>query len=262
MATTNKGFNSFVSRIKTTGMAKESHFICDIRPPAGMVPAAPIAESVPFYVDSVNLPELALATETVKDYGLNREVVYDKMYGSVTMTFYCDQHMSIKKFFDDWVGLSIVSNGGVFNYRDQYVSDLVIHTVNQQIEEAYSVTLRNAFPKILDDTNMSASSKSLTKFRVQFTFDAWESYQSAIEYVGEDNVNNDNLRRSIGLLKLITSGANKDAIKSMVTNVGTRKLYDLIGKAGKNDGVAKRIDDIIGNSGVGDVLGKLEGIIL
>ena len=105
----------FISLIKKGGVAKEQHFRCEITPPPMLMSKSiNMANKLEFYIERVQLPELALATTTTKDNGLNREVVYDKMYGVIAPVFICDQDMEVKRFFDAWVGGVCKNIGGVF----------------------------------------------------------------------------------------------------------------------------------------------------
>ena len=259
-------FNQFLSTIKRNGVARASHFFCNILPPQCMieVPVNTI-DIIPFYVESVNMPEMSLATQAVKDAGLTREVVVDKYYGTCTMTFHCDSNMSIKMFFDEWLRSTVKHKGGVFLYPDSYTSEvLTVYHVDVAKNVTYLVNLNNVYPKLVDDVQLVSESKNLISFRVQFVCESWDSYQidvndptAALAKDGRDNI-----RRAWDLVQLIRTGANKDAIKSAVINVGTRKLYDIIGKTGLDNRVATSIDSILGKTGVGDALKSVEGIFL
>lgn len=259
-------FNQFLSTIKRNGVARASHFFCNILPPQCMV-GVPVntIDIIPFYVESVNMPEMSLATQAVKDAGLTREVVVDKYYGTCTMTFHCDSNMSIKMFFDEWLRSTVKHKGGVFLYPDSYTSEvLTVYHVDVAKNVTYLVNLNNVYPKLVDDIQLVSESKGLISFRVQFVCESWDSYQidvnDATAALAKDG--RDNIRRAWNLVQLIRTGANKDAIKSAVINVGTRKLYDIIGKTGLDNRVATSIDSILGKTGVGDALKSVEGIFL
>lgn len=220
---------------------------------------------IPFYVESVNMPEMSLATQAVKDAGLTREVVVDKYYGTCTMTFLCDSNMSIKMFFDEWLRATVKYKGGIFLYPDAYTSEvLTVYHIDVSKNVTYLVNMNNVYPKLVDDIQLVSESKGLISFRVQFVCESWDSYQidanDPTTPLPQDS--RDNIRRAWNLVQLIRTGANKDAIKSAVINVGTRKLYDIIGKTGLDNRVATSINDILGNTGIGGALKSVEGIFL
>lgn len=258
-------FNSFVSTIKRNGVARASNFFCNILPPQSLmgVPAT-IRDIIPFYVDAVNIPEISLSTRSIKDYGLNREVVVDKNYGTCTMTFHADSNMSIKMFFDEWLRSTIVRKGGIFAYPETYTAEtLQVYHLDVAKNATYIINMNNVYPKIVDDIQMSNESKGLMTFRVQFVYESWDSYQvDATDPNIALQAGGDNIRRAWNLIQLIRTGANKDAIKSAVINVGARKIYDIIGSTGIDARVSKSIDEIIGNSGAGDILKSVSGIFI
>ena len=259
-------FNQFVSTIKRNGVARSSHFFCNILPPQCMI-GVPVntIDIVPFYIESVNMPEMSLATQSVKDTGVTREVVVDKYYGTCTMTFHCDSNMSIKMFFDEWLRASVKQKGGVFLYPESYTAEfMTVFHVDVAKNVTYLVNLNNVYPKLVDDIQLVSDSKSLISFRVQFVCESWDSYQINVNDPTAALVKDgrDNIRRAMGLVQLIRAGANRDGIKSALINVGTRKLYDILGKSGLDSRVAKSVDGILGKAGIGDALKSVEGIFL
>ena len=276
-----KDFQQFVSVIKRNGIAKATHFFCDITPPPFMITTASTAVQtiIPFYVESTNIPEFSLFTQTVKEAGLNREAVYDKSYGSVTLNLYSDMDMTVKKFFDDWTMSAVMKTGGKFMYPSQYIAEsLPIYIVNPAGSPTYFVILRNVYPKLVNDISLSSSApNSAIRFSVMFTYESWESYQfsTAVELSptpGSVNITGNSgtavsnktpdLSRAWNFIQLVRTGANKDALRSMLINVGTRKIFDVLGRTGTDARIARAADNIIGKSGLGNVLGALDGIIL
>jgi hypothetical protein len=233
---------------------------------------------IPFYVESVNLPEMTLATKPIKDAGLTREVVVDKLYGTCTMTFHSDSDMNIKMFFDEWLRSTVMYTGGVFTYPDSYTAEtLTIYHTDAAKNVTYVVNMNNVYPKVVDDVSLSSQDKSLITFRVLFVYDSWMSFQVDMndpnagipDQVGADpnarglltpakERSRDNLRRAWNLVQLVRAGANKDAVKSAVINIGTRKIAGIIGKNKYDQSAANSIDQLLG-AGSG-ILEKIDGI--
>ena len=256
-------FDQFVSTIKRNGVAKQSHYFCAIVPPTDMLQTATtVVNLLPFYVENVNLPEVSLLTQPIKDYGVTREAVYDKQYGVVTATFFCDQNMTIKKFFDDWVSGVVIDNGGIFKYPNQYRAEtLQIFVVDNSKDKTYTVTLKNVYPKIVDDVNLSSGAKDHLSFRVQFVYESW--YSEQYQTFNPDGVipgeQYTNLKTIFDVISLVRTGANKDAIKSSIINIGTRKVLDLLGTSSAVADIGKKVDSLLGGSGVSGALGALKG---
>lgn len=253
--------SNFTSVIKRNGIAKESHYFCGIEPPRFMAQTTTkVLEAIPFYVESLIMPEIALITNTVKDFGLNREAVYDKAYGTTVMTFFSDQNMTIKKFFDDWVSSIVMTKGGRFMYPDQYYAEQMnLLIIDNTKNSTYIVTLKNVYPKIVDNMSLRSDGRGFLSFRVEFVYDSWESYQISRTDPDASIPGNPltNLRRVFNLINLVRTGMNKDGLKSLLINVGTKKIYDIVGKSGVVESIAGKADAIVGKTGLGNVLGKV-----
>jgi len=245
-------FNQFVSHIKNSGLAKQSHYVVEMIPPPFMATSdLSLVAKIPFYCEQTSFPEFALLTQTVKDAGLNREVVYDKAYGNVNMTFICDQEMLIKKFFDTWMEKIVVSKGGVFAYPDDYtVPSLTIGQLSQADNTVYIVELQNVYPKLVNDIQLSAQSRSYSNFIVSFTYSSWSSYSIAIpdaltEVVPTQGVQvgtgsdpfatrksepKTGVRQLWDIIKFVRTGSTKQALVSSVLGATIEKLQNVVGK--------------------------------
>lgn len=173
--------NTFIQTIKNNGVAKPSHFMVDFALPPFMMGDGSVEQStlsmVKLFCEGAAFPEMALATATIKDFGVNREVVYDKMYGQLPLTFICDQGMYIKQFFDAWIQSIAPYRGGLFTYPDRYTAKtLTIYQLDAAKRPVYGVTFHNIYPKIVNDVQLSASAKDYNRFQVMFTYERWESY--------------------------------------------------------------------------------------
>lgn len=174
--TPKKGFNSFVAEVKNRGVAKQYNYLVEIVPPPCLIPSANTSNLIRLFCDQIMFPEMALATVTLKDYGLNREAVYDKMYGTVTASFLCDQDMIIKDFFDAWISSAVSRKNGVFQYPNRYISHQIrIHQLNAAKTIVYTVVLNRVTLKIVNDIMLSSSAKDVSRFQVQFAYESWDS---------------------------------------------------------------------------------------
>lgn len=258
--------SKFSAAIKKNGVAKSSHFICDIAPPRFMIQSTGTfaKETIPFYVQTAAVPEIALLTQGVNDTGLTREVVYDKGYGELTLSFFCDQNMMIKAFFDAWIHTVVHSKYGKFMYPESYYAEnLHINILDSAKNTSYIVSLKNAYPKIVDDIVLSSDSKAPISFRVRFVYESWWATQT--QTYDPDlplGANTTNSGRAWDLLNLIRSGANKDGLKSMIVNTGVRKIYDILGKTGLDAKAAQKVNDVLNKTGAESAFERLKGIIL
>jgi hypothetical protein len=225
--------SKFASEINSRGVAKQSLFMVEIVPPPFY--STPIDESfIPLFCEQSQFPEIVMATATIKDNGINREAVYDKLYGNLSMLFACDQNMIIKSFFDRWSTGVVMSTGGVFAYPTEYTSPWInIHQLNNNMDVVYSVRIYNCYPKVVNDIILTASSKDYNRFQVSFAYEKWESITTVMtsEYIKEllstgnaDSVRRGSIKAAAGMMTgEYNNGSNN-------TNYSKYKLNSLQGR--------------------------------
>ncbi len=226
--------NRFTQEIKERGVAKSSNFVVQFMPPEFLDAPQSTLEIVSLLCEGTAFPEFALATSTIKDYGVNREVVYDKLYGTLPLTFICDQGMYIKQFFDTWIQGIAPYRGGLFEYPDKYTAPwIIINQLDAAKNVVYYVKLHHIYPKIVNDIQMSYGGREYSKFQVLFTYESWESG------IRQDDNISDSMRASKSLYNSYRDGiifATKP-----ISPVPVDAIYDLFGDA----------NDIIGGIGGG-----------
>ena len=250
-------FEQFLSTIRSDGVAKASHFFCEIQPPQFMTGNKQIIEKIPFYINSVNFPEFTLATATIMDNGLKREAVYDKLYGDIVMSFTCDQGMLIKKFFDDWTQFPVLSKGGRFSYSNRYIAEtMILCQVDALKNVVYFVVLNNIYPKLVDDINMNSSSRSLATFNVKFTYESWESYQYPMDEELEITINNYKSKNTVPknrvweFLHRYLNIPTLEGLQNQITGMATNRLKGLLGEKtySIDSRINQRINGILGQT--------------
>lgn len=254
---------NFIETIKTNGVAKPSHFVVEFSRPAFFFSESNVSTDtltmVKLFCEGAAFPEMALATSTIKDYGVNREVVYDKMYGQLPLTFICDQGMYIRQFFDAWIQAIAPYRGGLFEYPAMYTApSLTVYQLDAAKNKVYSVTFHNIYPKVLNDMQLNASSKDYHRFQVLFTYEHWESNvgmlsepvsEAMIAAKSRFNVYRDNI-----LLPTREVSKNPIDIAFELLEESTQFIDDIRNLPGQIGGV---VGDV-----VGDVLGtKVGGIV-
>lgn len=201
-------FNNFANIIKNLGVAKAYRFEIEFTTPKFMTEGKTTQETlntVLLLAESAQIPEFVLATNQIHDEGQSREIVYDKIYPPVVLTFICDGDMIIKKFFDTWAQGIMKNRHGTYRYKDQYTIDkLTIKQLNDAGEEVYRADLYEAYPKLVNDVVMSASAKDFNRCQVQFAYKYWESTLTPQPRPKEDK-----LKKAI---ETIGSGANSASI--------------------------------------------------
>jgi hypothetical protein len=162
--------SQFISQIKEGGLARQNSFSINITPPQGMSSMYREIGIVHMFCEQAVLPGIAMSTQVVKTYGENREIVFDRTFENVTLTFLVDSKMLVKKFFDEWVDIIIDPITRLAGYYDQYATKINILTHNVADDITYECELREAYPKSIQVINLDSNSKDVIKLSVVFAY--------------------------------------------------------------------------------------------
>jgi hypothetical protein len=120
--------------------------------------------------ESTSLPGISYGSQGVRVFGETREVVYDRIFDPITLTFYVDSDMKVKYFFDEWMGKIVDADTRSTNYYDSYVKDIDIFVQDTVNSDTYKVSLYEAFPKSVGAIQMDNNSRDVMKMSVTFQY--------------------------------------------------------------------------------------------
>ena len=163
----------FISEVKG-GVAKTNFFVVNLTIPESIHVIEPIKSKmnrIMLFCDQAQIPGLSFSTAQVRSFGEYKEVPYEKLYEPVTLSFYVDADMTVKKLFDEWVALIQDPTTRLFNYPKYYLTDKIDIIVNDaQDQNRYMVTLHKAYPKALAPIQLDYSQKDVIKLQVTLAY--------------------------------------------------------------------------------------------
>lgn len=158
----------FISEIKSNGLMRTSRYTV-------IIPSASVdSQSVSLFCEQASLPGLSYNTEPHVMIGESREVPYTRLFDTITMSFYVDTDMNVKRFFDDWQ--FSVQNPATrsFNYYKSYIKDIIVNVEDLEDNTKYSIKLFECYPKTVGTVQMDYASKDVMKLTVTFAYRYWE----------------------------------------------------------------------------------------
>jgi len=182
--------NEFISEVKS-GMAKTQFFTTQLKLPAALNNFEPIRSNmnkIILFCEQAQLPGLSFGTAQVRSYGEFKEVPYEKLFEPVTLSFYVDAEMVVKKLFDEWIGLVQDPKTRDFNYPSVYLTDTIDIIVSDiQDKDRYKVTLNKAYPKSVAPIQLDYAGKDVMKMQVTFTYQYATMTQLASSNTGKED---------------------------------------------------------------------------
>jgi hypothetical protein len=130
-------------------IARTNRFLVGVFPPSG------VGSFRSMYVESVDMPNMSIATE---DYELDGKPTIKIPYkrnpsGTVTLGIRLEESGKSRNIFKEWMDRIIVSNDNVNYYRDYFqniVGSVVIKQLDLSDKVKFGVTLINAYPINVD----------------------------------------------------------------------------------------------------------------
>jgi hypothetical protein len=173
--------NEFISNVKSEGLMRTSRFAVTFAPPPGMSTSnyTHNLRKILLYCDTVNLPGINLETTQAKTFGEFREMPFNKLFDNINISFYVDNSMTVKKMFDDWMGVIQNPTTRSMNYYSNYITDITIDVFDIKDRSRYQVVLYQCYPKALNPVQMDYAGKEVMKLNVSMNYKYWRSSASA-----------------------------------------------------------------------------------
>lgn len=157
--------NDFISEIKRGGLARQNRFTVDVggtNTTNGRI--------VQLFCEQAVLPSLSISSVGVKSYGESREVVYDRNFESITLTFLVDKNMEVKTYFDKWINTVIDPDTRNPGYYKDYIRNMSIAIQDTKDNDTYIVKLYEAYPKTISAVTLDYNSKDVMRIQVTFNY--------------------------------------------------------------------------------------------
>lgn len=170
--------NNFISEIsKNNGLARNNRFSILLTKPDFITMDNSSLQTLNLFCDTAQLPGININTNQVRVYGEIREVPYEISYEPVTLTFYVDNNLMVKKFFDEWLLGVNIGDSRNFRYYDEYAKSIQIDVEDLNDRSLYRVYLMEAYPKNVSAVSLDYASKDVMKLSVTFQYKYWRSEQ-------------------------------------------------------------------------------------
>lgn len=168
--------DNFIAKVTTTDLARNNKFEVLITPPRALESQLDNSKLVTLYCESSSLPQQTILTKfpRISGPGYPRPITSDFGGGGLPMSFYIDQQMDVKGFFDAWM-FSIVNPRSFFvSYQENYISQIEVRQLDNQFNVVYSIILQDAFPQSVNLLDLNMANQNQThKLLVNFAFRKW-----------------------------------------------------------------------------------------
>lgn len=169
---------NFISFVKTVGIPTASHYYIQISPNAAdALDGNAVTEELLMMIDQVDIPGLTILTTEIRSFGEITESPYGISYPPVNLSVYLDNKMTAKTFFDKWSNQVFNRQKRTSGYYRDYIRDVSILLTDKNSNTILKVTLRECFPKTINDVPLDFNNHEAVKMNVTLAFKWWEIEQ-------------------------------------------------------------------------------------
>jgi hypothetical protein len=172
--------SAFVSRISGKGLARTNRFrVIFVTPP--ITGNADDYRQISLNCEAAELPGRDLTTSDARIYGPTFKMPYMSNYNDVSFTFLCDASLVEKRVFDEWIAAINPQNSFDFEYRESYVSRVIIEQLTDDEVTAYSCELIEAYPIQVNAMPVTWGDDNFHRVTVTMTYRYWSETGSRDE---------------------------------------------------------------------------------
>jgi len=170
--------SDFVSQMNL-GMARTNRFSVLMAVPAGYQSSSPNPPLKSFqqllmFCDQVQLPGITVNTAPVRIFGEVRETPTEFNYEPLQMSFYVDNSMEVKQYFDDWAKLIQNGESRTQRYYDEYICPQMQILVQDTLDNnRMMVELYECYPKSVGAVQLDWANKDIMKLSVTMQYKYW-----------------------------------------------------------------------------------------
>jgi hypothetical protein len=181
MAKSQWSVENFLAQVSNGGLAKPNRFEVSIAVPRCMSDAA-LGQKVSMYCDQAVLPYTRILTSRQQIFGPPSFHPVGVEYNGegISLQFYLDREMNVKRFFDRWVDGIVNRTTHTTNYQRNYLTPITISQLDESDTITYQVQLIDAFPVTVQALQLDSSgSNQVHRLSVNFNFRRW--VENAVE---------------------------------------------------------------------------------
>lgn len=195
----------FKEEVKARGLARNNRFIVEFGLPQLIQKDVFNLEIIQLFCESASIPGINIATQPNRSFGEQREIPYDRTFEPVTLNFFVDNAMTVKHFFDNWMGVIINPYSRTTNYYEQYTTNIIVTVLDMTERKTYKVVLYEAYPKTIQTVNLDNNNKDVMKLGVTFNYKY--SLGARLDTLGGDSkiYNTYNINKKLPLNEAIPS---------------------------------------------------------
>jgi hypothetical protein len=140
----------------------------------------------------ITMPSRTFNTSPYRIAGAPYQYPTQVQYAEVQATFIADKFLRLRQFFEVWQNSIYDNQTGMFNFYENYISNLDIfqlgqfEELNDRDSATYGVRLRECFPSVIGEISYDAGAKDqYVELNVTFQYRDWLNFDLDIDSTGK-----------------------------------------------------------------------------
>ena len=148
------------------------------------------AGAVNIMCNTMSMPQRSLLTYDLTQNSAPFGVPYSASYDPATFTFYADQDLNTKKYFDIWQSTVVNLKNNTMNYPSEYVSSVDMWALDTMGQDTYGVHLEEAWPVTVGSVDYGyADNDSVQVISVTFRYKYWQPLDKQVYSLDSESGN-------------------------------------------------------------------------
>ena len=149
-------------------------------------------ENVALMCTGITMPGRTINTSPYRIAGAPYKYPTQVQYSDITATFIGDKFLRLRQFFEVWQSTMYDNLNGMFNFYDDYVSNIDIFqlgqfdSLNDRDSVTYGVRMRECFPSVIGDVQYdSGGNNQYVAINVTFSYRDWLNFDLDVDSTGK-----------------------------------------------------------------------------
>ena len=151
-----------------------------------------LAPQLSLMCTNITMPSRTFTTAPYRIAGAPFKYPTSVQYSDVTATFIGDKFLRLRQFFEVWQSTMYDNLNGMFNFYDNYISNIDIFqlgqfdSLNDRDSVTYGVRMRECFPSVIGDVQYdSGGQNQYVAINVTFSYRDWLNFDLDIDSTGK-----------------------------------------------------------------------------
>ena len=151
-----------------------------------------LAPQLSLMCTNVTMPSRTFTTAPYRIAGAPFKYPTSVQYSDITATFIGDKFLRLRQFFEVWQSSVYDNLNGMFNFYDNYISNIDIfqlgqfEDLNDRDSKTYGVRLRECYPSVIGDVQYdSGGQNQYVAITVTFSYRDWLNFDLDIDSTGK-----------------------------------------------------------------------------